>query len=257
MAGAYRISRVEKVGYAPRFWWEIHPHRGQWCRFSELNLNPPVFRETVSPLTKIIEGESLKSFFRKVRDQMAGNPDIITQETDRESTLAFLQQVPEWLEEQKRQVAARPNTDGLRSSPFAGLSLTASPPKPPPLAVNPEKGDAKAESARKGRRVQVPKRLLAAQSPHPGWRPPPAPRHGRGCWRIRHCSSKSNEVYGRSVLNALLSAAASKKIVVLRGLPGTGKSHLARRLLDDPKAERSFVLPVSGPGGAVKTCLAM
>lgn len=53
------------------------------------------------------------------------------------------------------------------------------------------------------------------------------------------------EAYGTDRALELEVATSTKDLVVLRGDPGVGKSHLALRLLDDPARERTLVVPVS------------
>ncbi len=250
VAGAYRIARVEKLGFGPRPWWEIHPHRGQWCRFHELNLATPAFRETPNSLIKIVEAESLRSLFRKVEEQIGENPELITQDVDRENVTAFVRQLPEWLKEQ----AAKPKSDGLRSNPFSslvstGLPLSAPPPKPPLIPAWPVKSEPKPDTASGG--------PANSEVGLGGPARPSSPVRGSNSESTATVTQKEGllensklhrdieRTYGRSVLTALLSAAASKKIIVLRGLPGMGKSHLAQRLLDPQRPERIFTLPVS------------
>jgi hypothetical protein len=52
-------------------------------------------------------------------------------------------------------------------------------------------------------------------------------------------------VHGGDLAQELEIAFATRDLLVLRGEPGVGKSHLAVRLVDDPKRERTFVVPVS------------
>jgi hypothetical protein len=53
------------------------------------------------------------------------------------------------------------------------------------------------------------------------------------------------KTYGPETLKALLVASMTKPLVIIKGGPGVGKSHLAVRLLDDPKRERTLIVPVS------------
>ena len=53
------------------------------------------------------------------------------------------------------------------------------------------------------------------------------------------------ESYGPLTLRNIRVALKNKKIVIFSGQPGVGKSRLARQLLDDPRSERTVVIPVS------------
>jgi hypothetical protein len=53
------------------------------------------------------------------------------------------------------------------------------------------------------------------------------------------------EQYGDNTLRSLWVAFAAKKLVILSGTPGTGKSRLATHLLDDDSRERTLILPVA------------
>ena len=51
--------------------------------------------------------------------------------------------------------------------------------------------------------------------------------------------------HGAQILQSLDVASLTKPLIILRGGPGVGKSTLATRLINDPKGERSIVVPVS------------
>ncbi|MEW6074072.1 MAG: hypothetical protein AB1726_15930 [Planctomycetota bacterium] len=53
------------------------------------------------------------------------------------------------------------------------------------------------------------------------------------------------DTFGDETLQALQVASLTKPLIILRGEPGVGKSHLAVRMLDDDARERTCIVPVS------------
>src|SRR5690606_1696570 len=82
-----------------------------------------------------------------------------------------------------------------------------------------------------------------AQAPAPAPAPPPPVQRPELVEPA--CRERIREEYGRDVLTSLQLGSLAKPLLVIRGNPGVGKSHLALRLLDDPQRQRTLVVPVS------------
>lgn len=281
VAGAYRIKEVRRVEQAHRTLWEIHPHEDGWTRFHQFLVDSPRFEHAGGPYVKQVDRELVMRVFADA-SEAAGRPDPgWLDPEDCARFERFQERLPEWLESAARAAARLPQRDSWRSmaakavrtvgeegqGPLAELpSLLEQQPATesagaavaggsdalgPALqvfqvaSVGPAAEGAADPAVASPAELAVPDEKppartvteLRAIEGDPLRVRPPLLEEGRREW-VR-------QSYGEAAFQAIQVACLTKEILILRGLPGVGKSYLSLRLLDDRKRERTLVVPVA------------
>ncbi|MEE2887881.1 MAG: hypothetical protein VX951_10690 [Planctomycetota bacterium] len=261
VAGAYRIKEVRKIEQAHRTLWEIHPHEDGWTRFHQFLVDSPRFEHAGGPYVKQIDRELVMRVFAEAAE-VAGRPDPGWHDPEDCARFEqFHQQLPDWLESAARASARLPQRDSWRSmaaktvrtvgeqgqGPLAELpSLLEQKFVPGGLEVANEDvsvaGVQDTEAVDAGgliREAEAARSVteLRALDGDPLCERPPLLEDSRREW--------VQQTYGDAAFQAIQVASLTKEILILRGMPGVGKSHLALRLLDDEQRERTLVVPVA------------
>jgi len=259
VAGAYRVKEVRKVEQAHRVLWEIYPYEDGWARFHQFLVDSPRFEHAGGPYVKQIDRELVMRVFEEAAEA-AARPDADWHDPgDRERFEYFRQHLSEWLEGAARVSARLPQRDAWRSvaaktvrtlgeegqGPLAEIpsllqqqraaGLVESTPSPERPAADGEA--AEQEESASGSEGAPTTAEIRALDGDPLRRRPPMLEDSRRDW-VR-------QIYGEAVFQAIQVASLTKEILILRGMPGVGKSHLSLRLLDDPERERTLVVPVA------------
>lgn len=218
MAGAYRVSHVERVEQRNHVEWKIHPHEDGWTFVGCLDVQAPRFMHLDGPYIKQVDGSALPQLFAAAR-KLGAEVDEDWSEAERDRLFHFADHIEEWLA-----VAEE------RAARFAA-------PTPAPRtkqAAQPSSGDV----------IEPAPRVKARAIPTPpkSTRPEP-PSHFPLFEESR--AAAIEEVYGRETLTALRTASATQPLVILRGAPGVGKSRQALEFIDDPARQRTLIVPVS------------
>lgn len=227
--GAYRVKSVERV--ETRFGrYRVRPHPDGWTRFSGFRVATPFMRRCGGPYVQQIDRNHVQRIFRELAQESDDAKEWYSPE-DARRLKHFSTHLDEWLEigrkaeipraEARLKQAAVEATSSEGHTPLAGLSSLI------------ETNKLKAGAA--GRPVVVGS-LAAAAAPEP-------PKLPQLVEPANHAWIRAT--YGAEVLTALQLGSLTKPLIVLRGNPGVGKSHLALRLIDDPPRQRTLVVPVS------------
>ncbi|HIG11915.1 MAG TPA: hypothetical protein EYG30_08675 [Planctomycetes bacterium] len=214
MAGAYRVQSVERSEQRNHVEWKIHPHDDGWTFIGCLDVPAPRFSHLGGPYIKQVERSALAPLFESARK--AGEVvDDVWSEEERDRLVHFSENLEEWLD-----IAEK------RAAHFAI-------PMPMPRSTKAAEKPASAPTALQTRVIPTP-----PKKPRPT---PPAHFPLLAADKAETIES----IYGSETLASLRAASLTRPLVILRGAPGVGKSHLALDLIDDPKRERTLVVPVS------------
>lgn len=229
--GAYRVQSVERVdeGYK-RTWW-VRPYRDGWVRFPGLLVPRPRYESLGGSYINQFEAHDVERLLEAdSRGASWSDP------ADAGRFRAFCRSYPEWIKtarDKAQKLVERFAASTSAGSTAAGRSHVAS------MTSKPFE---KLGSLLDASRVSV----RTAPSPEPAAVPPPAATPtGSDPFIDARTAEWITATYGEDVCVDLQVAFATRDLVILRGDPGVGKSHLAVRLLDDPARERTLVLPVS------------
>jgi MoxR-like ATPase len=244
--GAYRVKDVYADRTRSRAHYLVRPHPGGWTRFHRFAVPTPFMRSVGGPYVKQLDRKQVIRLFDTLREEADSNEKAWFSPEDQKRFDHFDTQLDNWLEEAADAAAERAaeqarmdqsrivfETD-VRNGPAPGAlssitrvvdssKLPSGEPEVSEAAPAPSTAAKPAPSAKS---VQLPASLR-----------PPLVEEPNRAW-IR-------ETHGRENLHALMLGSQTKQLIVLRGAPGVGKSHLALRLLDDPKRERTLRVPVS------------
>lgn len=248
--GAYRVKTCRKLELPYRVLWEIVPHPDGWTRCHNLLLPRPSSRTLGGKYIREVDRSSLLSIFAEGRRQLDERRDLGWHEQqDAQRFRSFCDHLEGWLESGRKAAEARGfgrreakasvllTSGPAASSPFATLAgrVTTPATQPTPVAVSLEVGasadkppvaDEKAPQTAESRQPSTPSVAdLGFVEP--------------AMWK-----AIAND-YGEDTLLALRIATLTKPLLVLAGNTGVGKSRLALHLLDDPKQERTLVVPVA------------
>lgn len=240
LAGAYRIKKTEiAVSSLSRRLYRIIPHAEDWTEIHRLGISPPAYRDSVGSTVKISQREAIEQKFAEARIKFEDAPEKMDDAALRDRFIRFCAKLPSWLDsaDKKRRelleqaVDKRPSTS--INNPFDNIKI----PVADKIAASPDKSPP-ASSETVGTAAVIEK------EPE---QPPSLPiflpksRHELVSKDMRE---EIGKVYGQETLLSLLVGLNSEKLLILRGPPGSGKSHLAHRLID-VTAERRIIVPVS------------
>ncbi len=219
MAGAYRVKNVERIEQRNHVEWKIHPYDDGWAFLGCLDVQAPRFIHLGGPYIKQVERSALAPLF-EASCKAGEEVDEVWSEGERARLQHFAENIDEW-----SKIAAE------RAARFAAPA-----PKPRSAPKSSERTEAKASSSAP--------RLKTHVIPTPPKTPRPEPPK---LFPLFDDSKAENieRVYGKQTLTALRAASITHPLVILRGAPGVGKSHQALELIDDPKRERTLIVPVS------------
>lgn len=227
MAGAYRIGAVERIEQRNHVEWKIHPHDDGWVYLGGLDLQAPRFLHLGGPYIKQVEASAVTALFVAAREAGAELNEMWT-EAERDRLEHFCDHLAEW----QRIAEERANElMGFQERPMPRARVARGDAKKEPDAM---------ERAEDPEDPELRTRVIPT--------PPKAPRedppeHFPLVEEVRREAVR--EGYGDAILSALLAAERTRPFVILRGLPGVGKSRLALDLIDDPNRQRTLVVPVS------------
>ncbi|MCB9920193.1 MAG: AAA family ATPase [Planctomycetes bacterium] len=255
LAGVYRVQGVESFETGNRVCYRVRPHPGTAVRLSPLGIEARAMRYAGGAYVKAIDRSMLFRLFEEAREEAEGRPDLWFSPADREQFEHFDAHLHDWCEiAARRYLDSRAEQDRVREvakpipgsgyMPFADLGTKLDP-------EDLRKAEERRQAERHDHRIESEETRRAAVNASDSEATSPesttiisaestmpwlveAPRRS---WVI--------EQYGERVLQALLLGALTKSLIVLRGEPGVGKSHLAIQLLEDPKRERTLIVPVS------------
>lgn len=219
VAGAYRIKSSRRSVHGN---WEIEPYEKGWVDLSELHLRPPYGRDAGGKYFKKVDRSTLMRLFKEA-DERIDVPARTWSAAQKERYAHFRDSLDGWIDQAaKRLSEVLPDqgisdpepayqTPRLTNQPLKALrdlAISVSQPKAPvPDAREPEPA--------------VPTGAIPAEA-----------------------AKDVARLYGEHTLRSLTPAMASKPIVLFSGPSGSGKSFLAMRLIEDPKRERSLIVPV-------------
>lgn len=264
LVGAYRVQSVERfqAGFSNR--WIVRPYPDGWTEFGALHVK--------SARPEDAGGRYVKQIDRRDVERALATGDSAGSSWADAATVqrfhAFRERYPKWIEraaERARAFAPAPHADastrsssggsydlsrggggGLGHRPLRGLeALRPSVPSDVAKASTLVDAATAAPGSMSGTSATTPQ----ASSPTTAAGSGPsvaAPSSGRGPSFLEEAVRERVEtVYGNDVRTAIEVALATRDLVVLQGEPGVGKSYLALGLLDDPKRERTLVVPVA------------
>lgn len=225
MAGAYRIEGAERLEHRNHVEWQIRPHPDGWTFLGTLGIQAPRFIHLDGPYIKQVEHAQVERLFEVATEAGAEIDEDWTQE-DKDRLAHFVAHIEEW---------------------FAVARERAPQPRSRSILLPARRGGPVADSEGEGRdrnghsEAQV--ELVAPAIPPAA--PAPMDQPSVLVPLLDEAKKKPiSDLYGESVLTALIVGSMTKPIVVLRGEPGVGKSRLAVELIEDLSRERTLVVPV-------------
>ncbi len=227
--GAYRIESVEEEQVGYRTQWRVRPYRDGWTQFAALHIDMPRYEKIGGPYLNQLEERTV--------DRMFSETDLARKLDPRHSKrfLDFCKGYPDWKKSARKKAEAL--CEKLGSTPESHAPIRA---YSPPIR----------NQALSGLRELFPDGVPPIAAPGVSQSmsvvadAPAAPMAGRIAIdpaQLRWI----DETLGEDLCMELQVAFITRELVILRGAPGVGKSHLALRLLDDPDRERTLVVPVS------------
>jgi dynein-related subfamily AAA family protein len=230
--GVYRVRTVEREDMGHRTQWRVVPHEDAWVCLSAMNLPRPRYEELVGMYLKQMDGDELRGLFadeRMLRLLDGG---------DQLRFRGFARGLDEWLGIAAKKAEAL--HERLGTKPYSGRSAVPEPAAiHPPMSHKPFRGLSDLVKAKEAEPVAAPTAVATTPAK------PAAPAKSDAEVLTPAVAARIEATYGEDLLLDLRIALATRDLVVLRGEPGVGKSHLALRLLDDPERERTLVVPVS------------
>jgi len=231
--GVYRVKTVEREDMGHRTQWRVIPHEDSWICLAAMNLPRPRYEDLGGMYLKQLDADELGALFadeRMLRLLDGG---------DQLRFRRFARHLKEWLEVAGRK--AETLHARLGTKPFSGRGIAPEPtPVHPPMSHQP---------FRKLSDLVKPKAVESATAA--AAKPPPASPQTASKSSTKtevltpEVAARIEATHGEDLLLDLRIALATRDLVVLRGEPGVGKSHLALRLLDNPERDRTLVVPVS------------
>ncbi|PIE24095.1 MAG: hypothetical protein CSA62_04630 [Planctomycetota bacterium] len=268
--GAYRVRTVEADRSRHRTHYLVRPYPGAWTRLQRIRVQTPRGRSVGGPYVRQLDRNQVLRLFDGVRAELEGGKDLWFSPEDQQRFERFDAELSNWLEIAAEKAAARaseqarmdqPQTifeTGVGEGPMPGALSSISrivdkrslPSGEPDLAASSlAESAASTPAPETGTLVSGDLKALApgigapvVASPRPA---PRLPRWDRPALVEPENQQWIRDTHGRENLNALLLGSKTKSLILLRGAPGVGKSHLALRLLHDPDRERTLRVPVS------------
>jgi len=241
--GAYRVKRVVPIDHGYNTVYRVEPYADAWVRVSKLGCRSPFHKSLGGPYLKQVDRHAVLRLFDQIADaaERANDRSWDDAEQDPQRFRAFHSRLEEWLD-----VAAAKAADTLARKPVAipaarTVRSSGSPGRTPFAELESLVGT-KARGAGTGS-AKPAEPAAAEPAPVPAGEPPATSsvhelvEPAQAQW--------IEQTYGSETLHAIRTAALTKPLVILRGDPGVGKSHLAVRLLDDETRERTCIVPVS------------
>jgi hypothetical protein len=241
--GLYRVRKAERFGQDHRATWVITPHPDEWTRLPPNLVLAPQFRSLDNRYLYHCQGETILTVLGEQQNREAFDEisHLGWTREDARRLKAFLNELPDWLRTAKAE--ARHYFEEQRSAPRVAVAGTAM--------------EVAFRSAKPGRPKAgglEPAGMPAALK-HPAAGPAATARgHAKPAGAGQPVPEALPEetvrgyiesVYGESVARHLTLASLTKELIILTGSPGTGKSHLATALIDDPERERTIIVPVA------------
>jgi len=232
--GAYRILRVTREEQRHRVLWRIDPHPDGWTRFHQFRIDQPRYSSMGGPYLKQMDRKLVIRAFDDACDAASRADPGWYAPSDADRFQHFYDHLLAWLDEG----AERARELGLVASPRVAAPPKTSVPWSRPLKDLGSMVKVVDDPAREPEpEPELPATAVAEAPDVDSDRVPPLIEPHREPWIL--------DTHGRETLLALKIAARTKHLLILRGNPGVGKSHLAVRLLDDPERERTLVVPVA------------
>lgn len=222
MAGAYRIESAERIEQRNHIEWKIRPYDDGWTYMGSLETQAPRFIHLGGPYIKQVERASIGALFESALEAGAETTEYWTAE-EKERLEQFAGHVDEWLSIAEKRVK----------------KLVGDSPAPAPEARE-RKNTQAPKAAKPEPEPELTTRLIPLPPKPPAVEPP-----DRFPLIAEAKRAKIEQLYGPYTLHSLQVAAMTHSMVLLSGLPGVGKSTLALDFIDDPKRERSLVVPVA------------
>jgi energy-coupling factor transporter ATP-binding protein EcfA2 len=222
LAGAYRVKSAHRIDHGN---WAIEPYESAWVDLSDLHLRPPYGKEAGGKYFKQVDRSAVVRLFQEAVERVAA-PGRTWSVARRERFERFHKSLEGWLDQ-----AAKLMSGILPEQEWAPARVAS-----PVLAP----------------RNQALKGLLDLDIRTRAPKPSPAPAiPAKSTPRTvpdgvpEDVAQAAAKLYGEETLRCLRLALAVKPLVLFAGPSGSGKSHLALRLMDDPKRERTLVVPVA------------
>lgn len=275
LVGFYRIRAIEAYRPAAHVThYRIRPHPDGWATFPWARVPSPRFMETPGATVKrsfCTAVEAKTGELLRALENQAGRPGVAAGDLERARKVCSA--LPEWLKEGQTAWKARPPKGPLidfSSIPRGGdrglsslgdllpptFVAPVAPPQPPPAPPVPTPSAGKKgkpserptapSSPASTPVVPTPPAPLATTAPQSivapaalSTKPDPAPLE----FLEEASRSLIGKLYGSEVLAPLELGLAARKIIILRGPPGVGKSHLAGTLVSGDDG-RLLIVPV-------------
>jgi hypothetical protein len=250
--GVYRIKEVEKKDLRHRAQWVVRPYSDGWARFHHANVARPRFERIGGQYLTELDYRDVE----RVLDEVAASTLPWPEAADRKRFDNFRASYPKWIKVAQRK--AELLVERFNHSAAGKLSASSGPavrvtPGNKPLK---ELGGLVTPTTRPvhgtAEMISVASAAALAAPPLPALAPivpaaPAAPRTNEPLPALIEAATRAwiVEAHGADRALELDIATRTKDLVVLRGDPGVGKSHLALRLLEDPTRQRTLVVPVS------------
>jgi hypothetical protein len=222
--GAYRVQHVECIRINDfKTVWKIIPYSDGWVRFQQPHALTVYYRTIQEgPYLKEINRVAVENLF-KTAEQAIGPSSTWFEPEDEGRFAHFHQRLADWFEQ------ARIDVQRVKQKMLSAQTL---PSELPPVIQEIQRGpfeQLKNLDVKKVPPENIPTVDLKRLPPY-------------GLLEKETSQDKIRSVYGREVLEALITVSISRNMLILTGNPGVGKSTLANELIDD--SERKLIVTV-------------
>lgn len=259
--GIYRVKSVERGSRGFQTIWTVKPYDDGWVRVDHAGIQRPRFDQLRGSYIVEVESSEVSRLLAEVERSTRPWPDPSLQKR----FVSFKASYPKWMRVAEAKMRARRDEEDATRSFMSGDGATtpevAASAKTPTMSNRPFKellSDRKtaatstleAPAATDGAEAAAATRTETEKVPRPAPVAPGDDRAGTGAGDSGPLIEPSmrpwiRDTFGEDKLFDLEVAASTKSLIIVRGDPGAGKSHLALRLLDDPDRERTLVVPVA------------